>query len=180
MSSDHPAQMSGFARFAYACQFFYGGWFLFHGLNFWFEFYPDRSVLPGPGLIPALVEAGVMEIVKVLEVILGLALLLDVFAALAIVACWPLTLMIAFVNASHLKPFGITVAAIIIGLNLVMSLGHLDRYRAILALHAGPPNLDGLHGAPGGYVSRLPAAAHAVAIVLGIIAPVVVTFWTLS
>jgi hypothetical protein len=92
-SHDSTHTGGGFARFVYACQFFYGGLLLFHGLNYWFQFYPDRSIRPEPGLIPALVESGVMEVVKALEVILGLALLADVFVALAIVACWPLTII---------------------------------------------------------------------------------------
>lgn len=168
-----------FSRAVYACQFFYGGWFLFHGLNYWLEFYADQTVLPGPGLIPALVAAGVMDIVKALEIVIGLALLADLYVALAIVAAWPITLMIAFVNASHLKPFGICVAIIIITLNLLMSLGHLDRYRALLVLRAGPPSLDGLRGNPGGRANRIPTAWHFLAIVCGIAAPTLVTYWSL-
>ena len=165
-----------FARIVYGCQFFYGGWFLFHGLNYWLEFYADQTVKPGPGLIPALVVAGVMAIVKVLEIVIGLALLADFYTALVVVAAWPITLMIAFVNASHLRLFGICVAIIIITLNLLMSLGHLDRYRALLVPFAGPPTLDGLKGKPGGRTNRIPTARHIVAIILGIAAPTLVTY----
>ena len=170
---------NAFTTFAYACQFFFGGWFFFHGLNYWFAFYADKTILPGPGLIPALVASGVMTIVKVLEVVIGLALLADLFAALAIVAAWPITIMIAFVNASHLRPFGMSVAAIIICLNAVMSFGHLDRYRAMLALSAGPPSLDGLAGRPGQSSARLPALGLAIAAVAGVAAAAGVTFWSL-
>jgi uncharacterized membrane protein YphA (DoxX/SURF4 family) len=167
-----------FARIIYGCQFFYGGWFVFHGLNYWFAFYYDPTIRPGPGLIPALVAAGVMTIVKVLEVVIGAALLTDFFATLAIVAAWPITIMIAYVNASHLKSFGICVGIIIISLNAAMSFGHLDRYRSMLVPSAGPPTTAGLLGRPGGLTARIPLLRHILAIVVGIAAPIAVTYLT--
>lgn len=165
---------SAFTGFAYLCQFFFGGWFLFHGLNYWARFYFDASILPGPGLVPALTESGVMGIVKVLEIAIGLALLFDFYAALAIVAAWPITLMIAFVNSSHLSKFGVSVGIVIIALNAVMSFGHLDRYRPMLALKAGTPHLGDTPR--DGSLSR---PAHAAAIVGGIAAAAGVTYLTL-
>jgi hypothetical protein len=164
---------SAFTGFVYACQFFYGGWFLFHGLNYWFGFYFDPTVLPGPGLVPALAASGVMTFVKLLEIAIGLALLSDRFAALAIVAAWPITLMIAFVNSSHLTPFGTSVGAIIIALNAVMSFGHLDRYRTMLAFDAGPPRLGRGAG------RRLGGLVRVAAPVCGVAAAAGVTYLTL-
>src|SRR5690606_10798807 len=149
-------------------------WFLFHGLNYWLEFYPDRSIQPGPGLVPAMAESGLMAIVKALEIFIGCALLANRFTALAVVAAWPLTLSIAFVTSSHGKPFGIGVACIIIALNGLMSVGHLDRYRPMLALHAGPPSLHGfLNPGDQGIVRQarkslpLPGAVHAAGALAG-------------
>lgn len=169
---------STFTGFAYGCQFLYGGWFLFHGLNYWCEFYFDHSIHPGPGLVPALVDSGVMAVVKLLEILIGLALLLDIFAALAIVMAWPITLMIAFVTASHLKPFGISVAAIIIALNAVMSLAHLDRYMPMLAMHAGPSAWTGgdATGAIDAGSGRLAPLRHGLAAVTGIAGAVMITY----
>ncbi len=173
-NNKEAGERSAFAGFAYACQFFYGGWFLFHGLNYWCQFYFDPTVLPGPGLVPALAESGVMAIVKVLEVTIGLALLLDLFSALAIVAAWPITLMIAFVNSSHLSKFGVSVGIVIITLNAVMSLGHLDRYRPMLALRAGRPVPPGsASGGPG-----LSLSAQLLGAVAGVAAAAGVTFLT--
>jgi hypothetical protein len=169
-----------FAKVGYACQFLYGGWFLFHGLNYWCGFYFDRSIQPGPGLVPVLAASGVMTIVKLLEIAIGAALLADRFVALAIVAAWPITLMIAFVTASHGKPFGIGVACVIIALNAIMSFGHLDRYRPMLALHAGPPNLDGLipaQAAPS--AQRLRAAPHIGYAVAGVVGAITITYLSL-
>lgn len=178
-------ERSAFTGLVYACQFLYGGWFLFHGLNYWCEFYFDRSIQPGPGLVPALVDSGVMAGVKLLEILIGLALLLDLFSALAIVMAWPITLMIAFVTASHLKPFGMSVAAIIIALNAMMSLGHLDRYRSMLAMHAGPPSLPGAHGAAleegvrAARSTRLAPLTHGLGMLAGITGAVLITYLSL-
>lgn len=171
-TSERTGERSAFTGFAYACQFFFGGWFLFHGLNYWCEFYFDASILPGPGLVPVLAQSGVMAVVKVLEIAIGLALLLDLFAALAIVAAWPITLMIAFVNSSHFTAFGMSVGAVIIALNAVMSLGHLDRYRPMLALRAGRPVPPGRTSGEGG----LRPIAQAMAAIGGIAAAAGVTY----
>lgn len=168
-----------FSGIAYACQFFFGGWFFFHGLNYWFEFYIDRSIEPGPGLVPALAASGVMAVVKVLEVLIGAAFLLNRFAALAVIAAWPITLMIAFVTGSHLHPFGIGVAIVIITINTVLSFGHLDRYRHFLVQHAGPPNLDGLSGLSTDTRTRLPTAVHVGAMLAGLTVAIAITYLSL-
>ena len=182
MSSD-DRRISGFTAAVYACQFFYGGWFLFHGLNFWTQFYADGSIRPGPGLIPALVASGLMTVVKVLEICIGLLLLADLFVPLTVIAAFPITLVIAYVNMSHLSPFGICVGLIIIALNVMMALGHLDRYAPILVARAGPPTakgIDALRGAESASVGSrsLAPAVHILAIVLGIAAAAGVTFAT--
>lgn len=187
-----PPRLSGgraraFAGTVYAAQFLYGGWFLFHGLNYWFEFYPDRSIEPGPGLVPAMAESGLMAIVKALEIVIGCALLANRFAALSVVAAWPITLSIAFVTSSHGNPFGIGVACVIIGLNALMSLGYLDRYRPMLALHAGPPNLRGLMVAADQGTLRqgrrslpLRGGLHAAGALAGLFAAIAITYLSLA
>ena len=175
-SDPQTGERTAFAGFVYACQFLYGGWFLFHGLNYWFEFYFDRSIQPGPGLVPALAESGVMAMVKALEVVIGLALLLDLFAALAVVAAWPITLMIAFVTASHGRPFGMGVAAVIIGLNAIMSLGYLDRYRPMLVWSAGPPGGTIASSVP--TPVRLRPTIHGIAALAGTAAAIGITYLT--
>lgn len=170
-----PGGRRAFTGIAYACQFLYGGWFLFHGLNYWLAFYADKSIQPGPGLVPALASSGVMAIVKALEIAIGLALLADCHAALAIVAAWPITLMIAFVTSGHGKPFGIGVAVVIITLNAIMSVGHLDRYRPMLAVSAGKPSLGGGGGADTFDASRFPPARQLLAALAGIAAATAIT-----
>lgn len=170
-----------FSKFAYGCQFLYGGWFLFHGFNYWFAFYFDKSIQPGPGLVPALAESGVMTVVKALEIVIGIALLSNLFVPLAVVAAWPITLMIAYVTSSHLSLFGTSVGVLIIGLNAVMSFGHLDRYRPMLAMHAGAPSLNGLRGIGPADPDHtiLPVMANVLAATAGLVAAVGITFVTL-
>lgn len=168
-----------FPTVAYTAQFLYGGWFLFHGLNYWFEFYFDQSIQPGPGLVPTLAESGVMAWVKALEVVVGCMLLFNRFAALAIVAAWPITLMIAFVTSSHGKPFGIGVAVVIISMNAIMSIGHLDRYLPMLAPHAGRPNLDFLSDPDPQNGPKMPAVRHLVAATAGLIGAIAITYLSL-
>lgn len=177
--SGRLAGKGAFARIALACQLFFGGWFLFHGFNYWMSFYFDPSVLPGPGLVPALAASGVMGIVKVLEITIGLALLLDQFAALAIVAAWPITVVIAIVNASGGSAFGIGVAVVIIALNAIMSFGHLDRYRPMLVRSAGTPSLAGLTGSGTDDRTRFSLAMQLLAAAVGVGAATAVTFITL-
>jgi hypothetical protein len=181
------AKNNGFTIIIYAAQFLYGGWFLFHGLNYWFEFYPDRSIQSGPGLVPAMAASGLMAIVKALEIAIGGALLANRFAPLAVVAAWPITFSIAFVTSSHGKPFGIGVAIVIIGLNGLMSLGYLERYRPMLAFNAGHPGL----GAAGPWLRpmpvdgpgpsvRLPLALHLWGALGGLGAAVAITYLSLA
>ncbi len=159
----HPGKRGALAGIVLSAQVLYGGWFLFHGLNYWFAFYHDSSIEPGPGLVPAIAESGLMAIVKALEIVIGLALLADVFAALAVVAAWPITLTIAFVTASHGKPFGIGVAIVIVALNALMSFGHLDRHRPLLAWKANSG-------------SRLGLPAHVLAVAAGIGGAMAITY----
>lgn len=176
--SKTTASHSGFARCFYAFQFFYGGWFLFHGLNWWLRYFPEKSFGPDAhGLIPELIRSGLFDIVKLLEVVIGIALLADLYVPLAIVAAFPITFVIAWLNASKGNPFGLSVAAIIVALNALMAVGHLDRYWSMLVMRAGPPNADGLRPSARPFVgARLAVTAHALAIVLGIAVPAALTY----
>lgn len=172
-----------FTIIGYAAQFFYGGWFLFHGLNWWLGFFPEKSFAPGAqGFIPELIRLHIFTVVKVLEVVIGLALLSDLFVPLAIVAAFPITFVIATLNFSKGSAFGIAVGVAIVVLNVLMALGHLDRYRPMLARRGGRPNAAGLHAwagggpAPAPRSDTLPPAQLIPAILLGIAVPAALTY----
>src|SRR5699024_2307858 len=118
--------------------------------------------------------------VKALEIAIGIALLSNRFVPLAIVAAWPITLMIAFVTASHGRPFGIGVAVVIISLNAIMSLGHLDRYRPMLVFDAGSGGRPGRGGVAFPARFRLTPLAHALAAMGGLLAAIAITYLSLA
>ena len=169
----------------YAVQFFFGGWFLAHGLNHWLEFFPRPSGSSpiARELIGALNHSGMFTIVKALEVVTGIMLLANRAVPLATVLAFPVTLSIAQLNiVANGDTFSIFVGTIIIALNAIIALGHLDRFLPMLAIRQGDPSLAGIRAlAQKGLDSRpaeLGGFMQLAAIVVGIAAPIAVTFWS--
>jgi uncharacterized membrane protein YphA (DoxX/SURF4 family) len=176
----------GFTRLCYAAQFFFGGWFLAHGLNHWLEFFPRPSGSSpiSKELIGALNHSGIFVIVKALEVVTGAMLLANRAVPLAAVLAMPVTLSVAHLNiVANADTFGMVVGVIAIGLNGLVLLGHLDRFLPMLAIRHGDPSGAGLAALRQGWpnAERGPALkgmTHLIAIVVGIAAPIAVTFWS--
>lgn len=177
---------TGFTRLCYVAQFFFGGWFLAHGLNHWLEFFPRPSGSSpiSKELIGALNHSGIFVIVKALEVVTGAMLLANRAVPLAAVLAMPVTLSVAHLNiVANADMFGMVVGVIAIALNGLVLLGHLDRFLPMLAIHHGDPSSAGLNELRKGWpnADRGPALkgiAHALAIIVGIAAPIAVTFWS--
>lgn len=139
----------------YAVQFFYGGWFVFHGLNYWLHFFVQPPGASGMAkeFIGALIHSGLFDWVKAIEVLVGVALLANRFVPLAAVAAFPITIVIAYLNlAIEGDLFGVVVGVVIIALNGIIALGRLDRFRPMLAFDAGDPAVPSL--TPGGSAAR--------------------------
>lgn len=131
----------------YGAQFFFGGWFLAHGLNYWLEFFPQPhgSSPLSHELIMALIDSGLFTIVKAVEVLTGALLLLNIFVPLAIVLAVPVALSIAHLNmVENDDMFSKVTALIILLLLAIMALGYLDRYLPMLGLRNGDPGSAGL------------------------------------
>lgn len=185
----------------YAAQFFFGGWFLFHGLNHWMHFFPQPpgSASISSQVIGSLIKSGLFDWVKGLEVVAGIALLLNRFVPLAAVASFPISFVIGYLNiAVESDANALFVFFGVLGLNGIIALGHLDRLLPMIAPGNIAPNLTGLREAfgfsvksyaeaatqPGGAFSSsarhpLPAHLHVLGIVLGIAAPAILTLTTL-
>src|SRR4051812_8893717 len=87
----------GFMILVYCVQFFFGGWFLYNGLNYYIRFFPQPtgSSPLSHELIAALTDTGLFAVVKAIEVAVGLALLANRFVPLAVVAAFPISISIA-------------------------------------------------------------------------------------
>lgn len=181
-------QGSGFRWACLAAQFFFGGWFLAHGANHWLQFFP-RPTGSSPiahELIGALNHSGIFLVVKALEVITGVMLLANRGVPLAATLAMPVTLSIAMLNIlGNGDTFSLFVGVIIIGLNGLILLGHLDRFLPMLVWRHEDPSPGGLQrlladGWPSGGAPRLKGMSHLLAIVLGVFIPILITFWSVS
>jgi len=129
----------------YSAQFFFGGWFLFHGLNHWLQFFvqPSGSGQGMRDLISVLIDSGMFDAVKAIEVVTGVMMLANRFVPLAIVIAFPVTFVISFMNFTMGDNFGVVTGIISILLNIVMAIGYLDRYLPMLVYDAGDPGIEG-------------------------------------
>jgi len=113
----------------------FGGWFLVHGLNYWTHFFPQplgHQPLARE-LMAALIDSGLLALVKAIEVAAGVLILADRLTALALVAALPISVVIAFLNvALEHTMLGLLAGPITIGLNIVLMLAYFDSYRPLL------------------------------------------------
>lgn len=137
----------GFRLTVYFAQFFFGGWFVLHGLNHWMHFFPQppgSSPIAGD-LIRALINSGLFTLVKALEVVTGLMLLANRMVPLAIVLAAPIGIAIAFLDhTANPDWYGTLTAGTIMLFLAIMALGHLHRFLPLLVINQGEPRLDGL------------------------------------
>lgn len=186
-----------FVFLVYAIQFFFGGWFFYNGLNYFVEFTP-----PPPGssplsreLIGALEHTGLFAIVKAVELVTGAALLANRFVPLAAVLAFPVSLSIAYVMIIvNGGAVGTTAGLLVIAFNGIIALARLDSFLPMLVFSDVGPNAAGLtslldpsrfRGAPvsanqPGTRKGLRPLVHAVCIVLGIGAPILIEWVTIG
>lgn len=147
------ARTSAFTIVVYAVQFFFGGWFLFHGSNYFVNFFPQPSGSSGltHEVISALIHSGLFDVVKGIEVAVGIALLANRFVPLATVAAFPVSFSIAYVNlVANGDAMSIFVSVLVIGFNATIALGHLDCFLPMLAFDQGDPSARGIASLLGG------------------------------
>jgi uncharacterized membrane protein YphA (DoxX/SURF4 family) len=142
-----PASGERAFRFAaYCAQFFFGGWFLVHGLNHWFHFFPQPpgSSPQGAALIGALIESGMFDLIKAMEVVTGALMLANRLVPLAIVLAFPVGVGIAaFDHSTNGDLFGTGTAVAIMLMLGLMALSHLERFLPMLSFNQGEPSLKG-------------------------------------
>lgn len=131
----------------YAAQFFFGGWFIAHGLNQWLEFFPrPKGSSPiARDLIMALNASGLFDVVKIMEVITGVMLLANRFVPLAVILAFPVALSIAHLNLiSNPDITSKIVGVVIMALLGFIAVGHLDKFLPMLSYNHGDPSDRGL------------------------------------
>ncbi|HWW65091.1 MAG TPA: hypothetical protein VNZ43_10055 [Sphingomonadaceae bacterium] len=142
-----------FMVIVYAAQFFFGGWFLYNGLNYFFTFFPQPSGSSplSHELIKALIDSRLFAVVKGIELVTGLAFLANRFVPLAAVVAFPVSLCIAQLNIiANGDAFSVGVGFVVVGLNGLIAVGHLDRFLPMLACDNGDPSSAGLRRLFGG------------------------------
>lgn len=169
----------GFTFLAYIVQFFFGGWFLWNGLNYFAAFTPAP---PGSSplsreLIAALDHTGLFAVVKAVELVTGLLLVANRFVPLAIALAAPVALAIAWVMLRiNGGAIGTVVGLLILAFLAILAWARLGAFLPMLAF-------DDLAVRSAGGAARLPRLSpmvHAAAIVLGIAAPVAIELGTLA
>lgn len=146
MPQDAPPQDRKFRFAVYCAQFFFGGWFLVHGLNHWLHFFPQPpgSSPQGAALIGALINSGMFTLIKALEVITGALMLANRFVPLAVVLAFPVGVGIAaFDHTTNGDWFGTATAIAIMVMLGLMAIAYLDRFLPMLACNQGEPSLKG-------------------------------------
>lgn len=149
ISVDKPEQQRSrkFTIIVYAAQFFFGGWFIAHGLNQWLEFFPrPKGSSPiARELIMALNNSGLFDLVKIMEVITGTLMLANRFVPLAIVGAFPVAFSIAHLNIiSNPDPMSKIAGVVSILLLGVIAVGYLDKFLPMFTFNSGDPGDRGL------------------------------------
>lgn len=177
---------AGFKNLVYIGQFFFGGWFLVHGLNHWFHFFPQPpgSSPAGAGLIAALIDSGMFDLVKALEVVAGAMMLANRWVPLSVIIAFPIGIAIAvFDHTTNGDWYGTGAAIIILLLLTLMAIAHLERFLPLLVFNQGEPSLKGvkqIFNPKQGEGKMMRPISHIVAIILGIAAPTALTFWSVT
>lgn len=76
----------------FVLQIFFGMWYLMHGLNYYVEWVkqPPGAASLTRDLISALIATGLFDVVKVMEIVVGVALLCNRWVAVSVLAALPI------------------------------------------------------------------------------------------
>lgn len=126
------------SRVSTVARYLMGAIFFVFGLNGFLQFLPAPP-LPAPAgqLIGALVGSGyLMVLTKAVEVLVGLSLLSNRFAPLALVIAAPVTVNIVLFHA-FLAPAGMAVPLLLLAAHLAAAWGYRSLYAPLLVARAG-------------------------------------------
>ena len=126
-----------------ALRIVFGVWFVMSGYRYWQPDMPMGRTPVAMELMTALVNSDLMLIVKVVELVVGLMLLANVWVPLALVIGFPVTLVVAYVclivEWPATRPLiggGLTLL-----FHVLLLFAYLDYYRPMLQLKSRPLKL---------------------------------------
>lgn len=80
-------------------RYVFGAWMLVNGLNYYFPMFPLPPLSPAAqAFLTQLIASGLFDLAKVIEVIVGALLIVDLFVPAAIAMCMPVSVVIFFNN----------------------------------------------------------------------------------
>ncbi|MGE0115854.1 MAG: hypothetical protein AB7T07_13345 [Steroidobacteraceae bacterium] len=130
-------------------QTLFGSWFLIHGLNHWVPFFPQpmgNGQGPAVEFLNVLIKSGLFGVVKAIEVVVGLLLLAHRFVPMAIVAGFPVTLVIVYHNLviHEIDLHHLVTGIVILLVNTIIAFGYMDSFKPLFAYDAGEPRLNAM------------------------------------
>ena len=126
----------------------FASWMIPAGLNHFVPLFPQPmgSQVLSKELILALIDSGLFDLVKAVELIAGISVLTGFFTPLALLVCMPVSFCVFFWDAplegwgSRAALFGYSVLLC----NLLLCIAYVRSYRSLFALRARPrvPGVD--------------------------------------
>jgi hypothetical protein len=123
-----------------AARYVFGALMLTNGLNHFLEFFPLPAMGPASqAFYDALVVSGLFDVVKVLEVVIGILLLTNLFVPAAITVAMPIMVVSTYFNFFLLggRP-GLMAGLLGIGLNLIGMIGYRQYFIPLLTIRSRP------------------------------------------
>lgn len=101
---------------------------------------PLGSLHPSNVMLVSLLEVGLFDVVKTLELVVGLCLVFNVFVPLALAAAVPVSYMVFHnsiaLNMRYDRIFSTYMAVWCLYMNIILILGHIRYYLPMLRMHA--------------------------------------------
>jgi hypothetical protein len=123
--------------------------FVVFSFNYFVPFLPQPKDIPAGAMAfgGAFMAAGYLTLIKVIELVAGLALLANRFTTLALALLAPIIVGIFYFHA-RLEPSGLPIAVVILALELFLAWSYRAAYRPMLAARVAPVTADDRAVAP--------------------------------
>lgn len=116
----------------------FGAWFAFNGILYWTPWLPPAYNPAAVRFLEVLTETGVMRLAKIVELLVGLALLANFYVPLFLVIGFPVSVIIAYNDLVLEYPiaFSMTGGAVHFSVHVFLLFAYFDYYRPMLTRRA--------------------------------------------